>query len=216
MWSLTWGEPRTFAEPAFLRAHDLGVHVALHQLQRRPSEVGVDVRDAIADDGDLEVAYVGVQRAVEDALLGHLAGEDQMVDVLLPEQILQRRLVEDRVARLNDEEDVAVGLDGLDELRMSALLGQRDELLAGGVPVSVVVVDVDDVDALVPRTLYQPRDDRHGVGCAVGEGAGAVEVIGVEHVHDDQRTLAHDSHLVRRRRRPLALRIAEPSQSLLK
>jgi hypothetical protein len=68
----------------------------------------------------------------------------------LAQQVLQRGLVEDRVARLDDEVRVLWRAQRLDELRVASLL-QRDLEQLGGrrVPVTVVVVDVDDRSLLV-------------------------------------------------------------------
>jgi hypothetical protein len=55
----------------------VGAHVAAHHSQRRVGEFGVDVRDAVERYRDAEVAHVGIERAVEDALLGDLAAQEQ-------------------------------------------------------------------------------------------------------------------------------------------
>ena len=50
----------------------------------------VDVGHRVAGHRDLVVAHVGVQRAVEDALLGDLAGQHQVADLPLSQQVVQR------------------------------------------------------------------------------------------------------------------------------
>src|SRR4051794_17355861 len=69
---------------------DLGVEIALHHLQGGLGEVLVDVADGIAGDDHAEVAQVGVERRVEDALLGHHAREDDPLDALLAEHVVER------------------------------------------------------------------------------------------------------------------------------
>jgi hypothetical protein len=59
----------------------------------------VDAGDGVVRDVDVEVADVGVERRVQDALLGDLADEDQLVDLRLAQQVLQRRLVASRRRR---------------------------------------------------------------------------------------------------------------------
>ena len=78
---------------------EFGAHVALHHLQRRITEFGVDVGDRIRRDHDGEMPDVGVERGVEDALLGDLPGEDQPLGVQPSEQIVQRGGVEGTVPR---------------------------------------------------------------------------------------------------------------------
>ena len=66
--------------------NDLGTHVALHHLQRSITELRVDVRDRIRWHRDGKMADVGVQRGVEDALLGDLSGEDEPSGFQLAQQ----------------------------------------------------------------------------------------------------------------------------------
>jgi hypothetical protein len=61
------------------------------------------VRHGVAGHADLEAAHVGVERAVEDALLGDLAAEHDVVDPALVQHVLERRPVEDAVPRLDHE-----------------------------------------------------------------------------------------------------------------
>src|SRR3954447_5327593 len=84
----------------------LGVQVVLHHLQCGLGQVGLDMCQRGPGDDDLEVAQIGVEGRVEDALLGDHAGHDDPIDVLLAQHVLDRRAVEDRVAALEDEGDV--------------------------------------------------------------------------------------------------------------
>jgi hypothetical protein len=117
------------------------------------------------------MANIGVQGAVEDALLGDLAGEPEVVDALLAEQVLQRGGVEEAVAGLDHQGGVVVGDDRLDEVGARPVPGGVDQLLARGGPVAIVVVDVDDPDALVEGARDQVADPGHhgldaGVSCS--------------------------------------------------
>ena len=88
---------------ALLRGHDLGAHVLVHHAQRRLAEFGVDVRDAVGRHDHLEMAHIGVERGVEDALLGDLSGQDQSLGLQLAQQIGQRGGVEGAVPDLLQE-----------------------------------------------------------------------------------------------------------------
>src|SRR4051812_14952689 len=77
---------------------EFGVHVALHQLKCSLREVVVDVRYGVGRNHEFVATYVGVERGVEDALLGDLAGEDEAFDVLDAEEVVEGGLVEDRVS----------------------------------------------------------------------------------------------------------------------
>ncbi len=74
-------EGRRLGVPAEELDH-LHVHVALHHRERALGEVLEDVCDGVGVDGDFESAHVGVEGRVEDALLGHLAGQDDVPDVV--------------------------------------------------------------------------------------------------------------------------------------
>ena len=100
------------------------------------------VRDRVARDDHLQVADVGVERRVEHALLGDLADQHHALDVVLAAQVLQRRLEEDRVARLDHEQRVVAWRDRLDEVPEPALQHRADELVAVRVP-RAEVVDLD-------------------------------------------------------------------------
>ena len=76
---------------------------------------------AVGRHGDAQVTHVGVERAVEDALLGGLAAEHDPRHAELAQEVLQRRLVERRVARLDDEARVLGRAQRLDELGVAAL-----------------------------------------------------------------------------------------------
>jgi len=73
---------------------------AMSYSQRRVGEVLVDVRHAVGRDRHPQVADVRIERAVEDALLRHLPHQHEVVEPSLRQQVLERRHVEDRVARL--------------------------------------------------------------------------------------------------------------------
>src|SRR3954467_6111214 len=60
----------------------LGVHVRLHHLERGLRQVRLDVRDGVGRHDHLVAADVGVERRVEDALLGHLPRENEPLDAL--------------------------------------------------------------------------------------------------------------------------------------
>jgi hypothetical protein len=94
---------RPVAGEGLVARGQLGVHVALHHLQRGRREVRVDRRDGVRGHRHLEVADVGVQRRVQDALLGHLPAEHDALDPARGQQVGQRRLEEDGVPRLDDE-----------------------------------------------------------------------------------------------------------------
>src|SRR3954468_7633819 len=99
---------------------DLGVEGALHHLERRLGQVLGDVGHGVAGHHDLEVAQVGVEGRVEDALLGDHAGHDDPVDALLAEHVLDRGAVEHRVAALEHEGDVLGRGERLEQLGVLA------------------------------------------------------------------------------------------------
>jgi len=144
------------------------------------------VGHGVARDRHAVVAHVGVQSAVEDALLGHLAGEHQMVDALLTEQVVERGGVEDAVARLDHEGRLVVGADRLDEVGPRSMARRFDQLLAGGGPVPVVVVDVDDLHSFVVGASDQVADVGHRALDARRELVRVLMLVGVEHVDDHQ------------------------------
>ncbi len=69
-----------------------------HHLQRRLAEAGIDMCHPHPGDHHVVVPYVGVQRGVEHALFGHLAGDHQARRFQLLEQIVQLGGVEARCA----------------------------------------------------------------------------------------------------------------------
>jgi len=75
----------------------------------------VDRRAGVPGDRHGELADVGVERGVEDALLGHLSAEHEALDAVLAQQVVERRLPKDRVAALEDERDVIARSQRLDQ-----------------------------------------------------------------------------------------------------
>jgi hypothetical protein len=151
----------------------------------------VDVRHRVARDDDVEVADVRVERRVEDALLRHLADEHDPLDVLLREQVLQRRLVEDRVPRLDDEQRVVARHDRLHEAPELALEHLLDERVPIGVPGAEVVVDVDGQHVLLAGALDQARHRGQALLDRGDELLGVGVLVAVEHVDDDQGGPGH-------------------------
>lgn len=66
-----------------------GAHVATHHLHRRFAQGRVDGSYRVGRDNHIEVAHIGVERAVENALLGNLAAQDQLSRSEAPQQVLQ-------------------------------------------------------------------------------------------------------------------------------
>jgi hypothetical protein len=60
-------------------------HIPLHHGQCRGTQLGVEVGDGIGGNHDRDVTHVGVECAVEDALLGDLAG--QRISRLVPRRL---------------------------------------------------------------------------------------------------------------------------------
>src|SRR5690242_4340720 len=92
---------KTEAEPllqALCRRNYFCAHVAVHHRQRGVAELGVDVRDGIRGHHDRKVAHVGIQRGIENALLGDLAGENHPFRLELPQQVRQPSGIERAVA----------------------------------------------------------------------------------------------------------------------
>lgn len=83
----------------------------------------MDVGHGILGHGDLEVSDVGVERRIQHTLLGDLAAQHHVVDVLLREQVRQWCLVEDGVPGLEHEEGCVVGPKWFDEVGVGA--GER-------------------------------------------------------------------------------------------
>src|SRR3954451_8720351 len=102
----------------FGRGRRLGAHVASHHLHRGLGEVRVERDGRVRGNHELVVADVGVQRGVEDALLGDLTREHDPVAVLAAQQIVDGGLEERGVPCLPDEGVLVLGLDRLDELRV--------------------------------------------------------------------------------------------------
>jgi hypothetical protein len=91
---------------------ELAPHVAFDHLQGRFGQVPMDVGHRVTGDGDLEMAHVGIEGAVQDALLGHLSGQQHPLDAGLPEQVLERSRVEGAVAGLDDQGITGSGSSG--------------------------------------------------------------------------------------------------------
>ena len=108
---------------------------------------------------DLKVAHVGVQRGVEDALLGHLSGEDHRLVSSWSQQVRQRRRVERAVADLLQEPHTVLGHDRLDEVAPLTLERLTDQVLLVGGEVAVVVVDIDEVDIVAFACLGDEPGD---------------------------------------------------------
>src|SRR3954467_314564 len=82
------------SELAFRCREQRAAHIPFDHPQCGIAQLVVDVGDHIRGDDHLEVPHVGVKRAVENALFGDLAREDDPVDAELAEQILQRGRIE--------------------------------------------------------------------------------------------------------------------------
>jgi hypothetical protein len=92
--------------------------------------VGVNRHYGVVGHDHVEVADVCVQGAVEDALLGDLAGWDDALDVVAAEQVAERGLVEGRVARLPDKRVLGLRLDCFHQLGVFAMQGTPNQVVA--------------------------------------------------------------------------------------
>ena len=57
------------------------------------AQLAVERDDGVVQDCDVVVAHVGVERGVEHALLGHLSAQHDLGDLVLVQEVSQRRAV---------------------------------------------------------------------------------------------------------------------------
>lgn len=74
------------------------------------------------------MAYIGVERAVEDALLGDLAGQDHPLGAATIEQIRHRRRIERAVVNLGDHAAVMRRHDRLSQIQPCAVARRVDDI----------------------------------------------------------------------------------------
>ena len=86
------------------------------------------LRNAIRRDDEREVPHVGVERAVEDALFGDLAGDDQVLGLEPAEQIGERAGVERAVTHLEHPQAVVVGGDRRHQVRALAVQRRLEDV----------------------------------------------------------------------------------------
>ena len=141
----------------------------------------------------VEVSDIGVERAVQNALLGYLSGEHHPASTEPPKQVVQGRGVEDAVANFGQESAVPGGDNWFHQIGAFSGQGRADDVTRLGGEVSVVVVDVDQVDVVA---LADTRDEvgqrLDDLGDAGDLKFGVGMLVAVHHVDDQHGDVSHD------------------------
>jgi hypothetical protein len=116
-----------------------------------------------------------------------------VADAVLAEQILQRCLVEDRVARLDDEQRLLVRPDGFHQVGLGSAHRGLHHVVHLGAPTPEVVVDVNDLAGPRAGLLDQLAHHRHRAPRRRDQEIGVVMVVTIDHVDDDEGRSAHDA-----------------------
>jgi len=117
---------------------------------------------AVPRHDDLQVTHVGVVRRAENAAVGRQAGKDEGRRAEFPQQEVERRLVEARMHRLEDEIIVVVGLELFDEVKAGRLGPQAvlQQLFGIRPPLAEIIVDIDRGNACRAGPLLQASQRR--------------------------------------------------------
>ena len=89
------------------------------------TEFGVDVGDGVCRHDHVEVPDIGIERAVQNALLGDLPGEHHPLSSEPSEQIVKRRRVKHAVANLGQKSQASVGTIGFTKSGRSPARAER-------------------------------------------------------------------------------------------
>jgi len=104
------------------------------------------------------------------------------------------------VPDLLEEQRTLVGRDRLDQIRVLAVQCRSDEVLVVGGEITVVVVDVDEVDVVAfPGHPNEPDHRIDDLGDVRHQQFGVVMPVRVQHVDDEHCRVAHHMLLPRHR-----------------
>jgi DNA-directed RNA polymerase specialized sigma24 family protein len=137
------------------------------------------------------VTHVGVERAVEDALLCHLSRQDDGADLLALQDALQRGGIERAVPDLGQERAVPGGQDRLHKVGPAAVQRAVDEIPIRGREVAVLlgvseeeaIEVIGAAEAYRPMSLDAPVTDEEGgetLGDLIGDHDPELETV-VDH-----------------------------------
>src|SRR5439155_9719816 len=167
-------------------------------LERDLLQLRVDRRARPGEDRHLEAELARVDPRLDDAGLGRAAREQQPLDLELAQQQLERRVVERRVARLEQERLTGPRREFRDHVAAVAAERLLEQAAGVAVPAAVVVVDVDDRRLLFTRARESLAHRRQPLPEG-DEQLAAVVVLEVgDHVDDEERVV-HALRYARRR-----------------
>src|SRR5690606_41171828 len=107
----------------------------------------------VGRDADLEMAHIRVKCALENALLGALTGEDDPSGRQPSQQVLQRGGVEHAVPHLQQGPATVIWHDRADQIGAGAVQRRAYDIAELGGEVTVIVVDIDQVDVVAVAGL---------------------------------------------------------------
>ena len=150
-------------------------------------------RRSVAHDDHLELANVGIGRRRMDAAVACDPAQDEPPHFEVFQQRFERRFVERRMLRFQDEIIVALGRDAQKEVaRGLAFTRARCEYRpAIRSPVAEVVGAVEDRRARGRRARRAPVDPGPDAARLSQERRGAFEVESVDHIDDEKRRTRH-------------------------
>lgn len=143
-----------------LGCRDGRLHVALHHEQCGFGKVTVDVGDGVLGNGYPQMTDVCVQSGIQHALLGDLAGKNDMVHVELGKEVSERGFVEDRVSCFDHEQRVCIRLHRSDKVGSRPGQGSLDDFAVMRAPLAEIVINVNDGHTFGARSRQKPDDVR--------------------------------------------------------
>jgi len=144
---------------------------------------------AIARHDDLQVTHVGVMRGAENTAVGRESGKDEGRRAELPQQEVERRLIEGRMHRFEDEIILVGGLELLNEVEARRLGPQAvlQQLFGIRPPLAEIVVDIDRGDACRASPLFEARKRRRNREPPFEDLFSIRELEMIDHIDEKER-----------------------------